>query len=507
MEIKHTFGFVVSVARIVKHFTKLVNTFHKTWSKNLAEDPARFEELENAAVALGREVAGLLTVLVLSDPKVSQGLERAAGAIARDNADRVREKYSCWRQVKLVSGHTVEMKVRYFGPRKGKGKAKTKRGREGAGMYPEFAALGICEGASPALQSQAGWLGTQLPSFKKTQEGLERQGVSLSESAVRNILLTLALMTLNARHAELETWREALASGKPLPPGNEFKGKRIAVAVDGGRLKVRTNKRGKRGKKRRPHYHSEWREPKLLVIYLIDDAGRIDRSTPTFVDGTLLGPDHLMELLAFRLYMLGAMEAKRIVFLGDGADWIWDRVDKVIELARLPRTRCVKVLDMAHAMSNIHTALETVKGWSLEVRKREAKKLRNHLLRGNVKAVIEYLDRLKPKGDKEEIAGRIRYLKERKHLLKYAYCKRHRLPMGSGAVESAIRRVINLRLKGPGIHWTKKMAEGLLCMRAQVLTGRWAEHLKKLHDMGKRSRERNYEWTPTPMSCKADQNA
>lgn len=91
MEIKHTFGFVVSVGEIVKHFAKLVNAFHKTWSTHLADDPARFDELEQAALALGREIAGLLTVLVLSEPEVGRGLERAARKIARDNADRIRE--------------------------------------------------------------------------------------------------------------------------------------------------------------------------------------------------------------------------------------------------------------------------------------------------------------------------------------------------------------------------------------------------------------------------------
>ena len=38
---------------------------------------------------------------------------------------------------------------------------------------------------------------------------------------------------------------------------------------------------------------------------------------------------------------------------------------------------------------------------------------------------------------------------------------------------SAIRRVVNLRLKAPGTFWLKEMAECFLFLRSQLLSGRW----------------------------------
>ena len=55
----------------------------------------------------------------------------------------------------------------------------------------------------------------------------------------------------------------------------------------------------------------------------------------------------------------------------------------------------------------------------------------------------------------------------------YAKLKAMKMPIGSGAVESAIRRVINLRLKAPGTFWTRDMAEYFLFLRSQLLSGRW----------------------------------
>lgn len=55
----------------------------------------------------------------------------------------------------------------------------------------------------------------------------------------------------------------------------------------------------------------------------------------------------------------------------------------------------------------------------------------------------------------------------------YAQLMALNLPIGSGAVESAIRRVVNLRLKGPGIFWCKANAEAILRLRAYYKAGRW----------------------------------
>jgi len=56
------------------------------------------------------------------------------------------------------------------------------------------------------------------------------------------------------------------------------------------------------------------------------------------------------------------------------------------------------------------------------------------------------------------------------YLLDCAGCS---LPLGSGAVESAIRRVVNLRLKGPCIFWHRENANKMLMLRSFYKAGRW----------------------------------
>src|SRR5437588_8799910 len=83
--------------------------------------------------------------------------------------------------------------------------------------------------------------------------------------------------------------------------------------------------------------------------------------------------------------------------------------------------------------------------------------------------------------------------------LDYARFRRRGLPMGSGAVESAIRRVINLRIKGPGLMWEKENAEAMVQLRAAVLSGRWEELCEKVWESVSRDRRIDWKWTSPDM--------
>jgi hypothetical protein len=52
------------------------------------------------------------------------------------------------------------------------------------------------------------------------------------------------------------------------------------------------------------------------------------------------------------------------------------------------------------------------------------------------------------------------------------------LPVSSGQVESAVRRVVNLRFKAPGSFWKEDKVEQLMHLRAYFKAGRWDELIK-----------------------------
>ena len=79
------------------------------------------------------------------------------------------------------------------------------------------------------------------------------------------------------------------------------------------------------------------------------------------------------------------------------------------------------------------------------------------------------------------------------------------MPLGSGAIESTIRRVLNLRLKGTSLFWEESNAEAVIQLRAAVLSGRWEERLEQTREMMAKDRRTDWDWEPP--GCLADLKA
>jgi len=103
--------------------------------------------------------------------------------------------------------------------------------------------------------------------------------------------------------------------------GENVAGQRVVVSFDGGRLRVRRNKRGKRTRKGRHRFHTDWHEPKLLNIYVVGPDGRPSRSWAPIIDGTLRGPDAVFALALSYAKQLALSSADKVLFIADGAPW------------------------------------------------------------------------------------------------------------------------------------------------------------------------------------------
>ncbi len=71
------------------------------------------------------------------------------------------------------------------------------------------------------------------------------------------------------------------------------------------------------------------------------------------------------------------------------------------------------------------------------------------------------------------ILDKLKYFHKNVNRMKYHQLRQRNLPCGSGIVESAIRRVINLRFKSPSTFWKQENVEKLIFLRAIFLAGRW----------------------------------
>jgi hypothetical protein len=193
--------------------------------------------------------------------------------------------------VRLLGGMMLYVMTLYCAPSVRTGK---KRGREGAGLYPELATLGIQEGKSPALVREVGRHTALLPSYEMARQELAEHGLDLDIKEVHGIGQHAGQAALAYRRRELELYRQ----GK-LPAG-AGDGKRLGAMIDGGRTKLRKTTRKQKGKgksktqKRR--FKTVWREVKQIIVFEMDDQGRMKKGTKPTLDGTFGGPDEIMEV-------------------------------------------------------------------------------------------------------------------------------------------------------------------------------------------------------------------
>ena len=285
------------------------------WLK--VQTPQGFLTMEEEAHALGRRLADGLTAAIvrqrLQDP------ELAADSVSRaKQTGQYKPNGSRSTQVTLLGGNTIALRTPYMPPVR---KRRRKRGQ--AGLWPVLATLGIWWQTSPALCSEINRQVIDSTSLRDGLNALERRGISLEYKRTLKLVQRFGRRAVQQRKHWLE---HILDPATPAGQGN-LAGKTVLVGVDGGRLRLRKTKRGRRKKSGHHGYNGPWREPRLLVVTIVDQRGRVDRNVLPLYDATLDNADGMMLLLTGYLKAMGVHQARRLVTVADGAHWIWNRLE------------------------------------------------------------------------------------------------------------------------------------------------------------------------------------
>ena len=420
------------------------------------------EEIEE----LEKEIQGLMDRLgaCILEQKVQESLE--SREMQDEEAGLIKNHPKRWKSegmrevsVKTSFGVEIELQTRYY-----RQKGQRKRGRRYKGMYAGLIMLGIYEHCTPRLTSEISQMVVLLGSFTEAEGVLKERGHSLCVNTLREIAYRAAERARMVQKVQ----------GYLGDTQESVKGRRVVVSSDGGRIRLREKKRGRKTEKGRSRYTGAWREPKLFIIYVVDENGRHCKSFAPFIDGTMNGPDSLFAMLAGYLEKLDIMEADKIVFVSDGAKWIWKRLPNLITSLNLDKNKVHLLIDFYHAVEHLNRVASLCKGWSSRQRKQWLNKNTKLLKNGDVETVIENVSVLCRGRNSRSIRTQLNYFTNHQEHMKYSLVSSLGLPIGSGAIESAIRRVVNLRLKGCSLFWSKQSAESMLFLRAFSKSGRWS---------------------------------
>jgi hypothetical protein len=489
------------------------------WQERLQKNPEQLDTIEHDVRdayqrGAGLMIAGLVSV-VLQTESLMKAAEKTRSGFINALAKGRNRKIS----VRLLGGVMMWVTSLYCEPKRG---LFRKANDQAVGLNIELAQFGFGKKESPGMETRIARQTAICPSFEMARNELQRDGIVLSVKAIRRVAQQCGDDLLKLRTIQLKQWRAGT-----LKSTCELAGQRVSVQIDGGRTKVRgilrksspeAEKRGESGlvisdapgrskSVAKQSYDAEWREPKLVTIFIHDVHGRMVKKSKATIDGTFTGPDAMAEIVAMHLHRLGAAQAQSVCFVSDGAVWIWDRIEAIVKQAGIPDTvKIYQVLDNCHAAHHVSLALKAL-GIAEEDRMPLYRDLRTRLRNGEWRYVIHELQQLVDSNPEiEQLQTEVNYLQRHGESGRLAYptFRGLGLPLGSGAIESSIRRVINLRLKGNGIFWREENAESMLQLRALVMSDRWNDRISEMRQLRKTTYIADWSWTPSPMSLKSE---
>jgi hypothetical protein len=223
-------------------------------------------------------------------------------------------------------------------------------------------------------------------------------------------------------------------------------------------------------------YQDGWHDVKAGVVFRanakLNEQGEVDGAEAVKGSQSYMAECGSMEQAGERL---SAEAARRgigaddlVVCLGDGAPSNWVQFE-------MHFANRVEVLDWYHAVEHLWQAGNGIFGQGTQEAVRWVKQWEKELWEGRVEGVIVALHReSKREGEAGEAAReQIHYFQTNRERMRYSHYRAAGYPIGSGTVESACKRLIGARLKGGGMCWSKPGAQGVLTLRAELLSERW----------------------------------
>jgi hypothetical protein len=155
---------------------------------------------------------------------------------------------------------------------------------------------------------------------------------------------------------------------------------------------------------------------------------------------------------------------KRLVFIADGGTWIKNWIEDAFPQA-------ISILDFYHVCEHLQS-FATVAFSDDVKRKKWTDKQKDLLLQSKVTMVIKNITRLN--SERKEAQSLINYYTNNASRMDYKRYKNMGAGLiGSGAIESAHRTVVQKRMKQSGQRWTNKGAQNMLNLRVITMNEQW----------------------------------
>jgi hypothetical protein len=310
------------------------------------------------------------------------------------------------------------------------------------------------EGFDPWLTESIALLGTMMP-FGRVPLVVDRLArVRVKPETARRVTEAVGRAQVGRETVEAERVRATLPMPTARPAVQQ-------LSLDGAMV---------------PLIGGEWAEVKTLALGEVTTTTAADgtattRTTALSYFSRLTDADTFREQARGELYRRGTAVAGVVCAVQDGAEWQQRFVDH-------HRPDAVRILDFPHAVEHLATVGRAVFG-SGTAAHRDWLGVQAHTFKhgdpAQVLAALRSLDvtrAVDPQAAPLQ-AEALTYFEKRRAQLTYADFRARGYPIGSGAIESANKLVVEARLKGSGMHWQRATVSPMVSLRALLCSDRW----------------------------------
>lgn len=268
-------------------------------------------------------------------------------------------------------------------------------------------------------------------------------GINIGPSTIREILY---------KHANNMIEVDKQLSNAHIPKNDAIEPAVIIVETDGSMVPLVEEQQKVLGQDRRKTRKTEWREMRLSVAFAKGSK------TYKFAAG-IDSADDTGRKLAVCAKLAGDKGRGKIHGVGDGATWIAEQIEKQFG------ARATYTIDFCHFASYLSEAAQCcapndTKSWFNAQKKRMKANGYNAVLA----ELRDHIDNC-AKSDTCKAKKCFAYMDRRPSYFDYESTIASDLPIGSGAIESAHRSVIQRRLKLPGAYWNLRNANAMATLR------------------------------------------
>jgi hypothetical protein len=335
------------------------------------------------------------------------------------------------------------------------------------GQAPLDTQLGLDGGAlSPGLSRVACRLGIDASFGAAADLVAETLGVRVPEEAVRRITEGIGAVAEAEQQALMRQARRGQVIAPRPPPAADPPPPVLVVEVDGVQVPLVAG----------------WQELKVSRVAPLGPTLQTDRATGrTYL---AVGPSGYgaglepAEACWYRTYVEVCRQGvgtsvRTVVVLGDGAEWIWTHAPRFLAL---PGVELVEIVDIYHAYEHLWAVGHAVFGLGTPATTAWVEPLKDRLYTDGVGPVLATLAALTPPdaAAAEEVRLALGYFTAHAARMDYPCFVARQLPIGSGAVESACKALIEQRAKQAGMRWSRAGLQAVASLRALHRSGHWA---------------------------------